>query len=124
MANQLISNFSTQNQAVFASTRKTNSLAVASLEKLVAFQISTLASYMDLGVGRLKAAANIADFADLQNFYAEQIEVNDKLLQELLHNGQALSDLVVSHKAEWDKLVKENIAELISRTTAPLIPVA
>ncbi len=124
MANQSLANFSEQNQVVFASTRKTNSLAVANLEKLVAFQMKTLASYVDLSVGQLKAAADIANLEDLQKFYGEQIAVTDELLRNLLNDGKTLSDLAVSYKAEWDKLVKENIAELISRTTAPLIPVA
>ena len=124
MANQSLANFSEHNQVVFASTRKTNNLAVANLEKLVAFQMKTLASYVDLSVGQLKAAADIANLEDLQKFYGEQIAVTDELLRKLLNDGKTLSDLAVSYKAEWDKLVKENIAELISRTTAPLIPVA
>jgi len=124
MANQSLANFSEQNQVIFASTRKTNSLAVANLEKLVAFQMKTLASYVDLSVGQLKAAADIANLEDLQKFYGEQIAVTDELLRNLLNDGKTLSDLAVSYKAEWDKLVKENIAELISRTTAPLVPVA
>jgi phasin family protein len=124
MANQSLANFSEQNQVIFASTRKTNSLAVANLEKLVAFQMKTLASYVDLSVGQLKAAADIANLEDLQKFYGEQIAVTDELLRNLLNDGKTLSDLAVSYKAEWDKLVKENIAEFISRTTAPLVPVA
>jgi phasin family protein len=124
MANQSLANLSEQNQVVFASAHKNNSLVVANLEKFVAFQISTLASYVDLSVGRLKAAADIADLEGPQSFYAEQIEVTDKLLRKLLNDGKVLADLGGSFKAELDKLVKESIAELISRTAAPLVPVA
>ena len=54
---------------------KANQRAVANLEKWVGFQMNTLQFYVNLGLARLKVAAEVDNFGSLQAFFAGQMEV-------------------------------------------------
>ena len=96
--------FFEQTKTLGAPVVKANKLAVASLEKLVALQLSTLQSYTDLTIARLKAAAEVTDLKSLQAFAADQVELAKSLGQKLMDDAKAYADLGAGVKAEFDKL--------------------
>lgn len=55
--------------------QKLNQQAVAAVEKLAAHQLESLKTYSDMGIGRLKAAAEVKDMNGLQNFLYGQTDV-------------------------------------------------
>ena len=96
-------------------TVKTNKLAVDHLEKLIAFQMSALQSYVDIGVGQLKAAAEVSSPEDAQDFFKKQLEVSAKLRQKVLDDLKALTDLGNGFRDDYTKLAKENVNEVKSK---------
>lgn len=112
MSNDKLAPVLEQSQALLAPVVKTNKLAVAQLEKLVAFQKNALPSYVDLGLERLKAAATVDSPQSLQDFLTGQVEAVTTLRQKLIDDAKALTELSAGFQAEISELAKENASEL------------
>lgn len=112
-----------QTKPFLAPVVKSNKLAVANVEKLVALQLSSLQSYVDLGVNQLKEAAEVSSPQSLQAFYNQQLKAAETLRQKLVEDGKALVELGVGAKAEFEALAKENLAELNSKAAEVVKPV-
>ena len=91
---------------------KTNKLAVANLEKLVAFQISSLQTYVDISLAQMKSAAEVSNLQELQAFYKSQMDVAANLRQKVMDDFKALTDLGNGFKDDFTKLAEENVSEL------------
>ncbi len=109
MANEALTKISEQYQNFLNPVIKANKLSSASLEALVNFQMSALQSYIDLAMGRMKAAADISDPSSLQSFLTSQAEAIVGLHQKFMDDTKALADLTSRFKAEFDKLVQESL---------------
>ena len=96
-------------------TIKTNKLVVDHLEKLIAFQMSSVQSYVDVGIGQLKAAAEVSSVQEAQDFFKNQLEVSAKLRQKVLDDLKALTDLGNGFRDDYTKLAKENVSEVKSK---------
>lgn len=112
MSNDKLAPVLEQSQALLAPVVKTNKLAVAQLERLVAFQKNALPSYVDLGLERLKAAATVDSPQSLQDFLTGQVEAVTTLRQKLIDDAKALTELSAGFQAEISELAKENASEL------------
>lgn len=55
--------------------RKFNQQAVAAVEELATHQLESLKTYSDMGIGQLKAVAEVRDMDSLQNFLHKQTDV-------------------------------------------------
>jgi len=109
MANEALTKISEQYQTFLNPVIKANKLSAANLEALVNFQLNTLQSYIDLAIGRIKAAANIDNPDSLRDFLTGQAESIANLHQKLLDDSKALTDLTPRFKAEFDKLVQDSL---------------
>ncbi len=114
--NIAIDNLFAQTQPLMAPVLKANKLAVANMEKIVALQMDSLRTYVDLGMGQLKAAVAVSNPEDLHTFVNKQVEVASTIRQRLLNNTKALADLGTNYKAEINKLTEENVGELTQKT--------
>jgi phasin family protein len=117
MYNELFPNLFDQPQSYVAPFVKANKLAVSNLEKLVAFQMSALQSYVDMGLGQCKLAAEITNLQECQEFFSRQLDVAGALRQKVMDDAKALADLSAGFKADFDKLAEENISELSTQAT-------
>ena len=123
MSNEYFANL----QSVAAPVVQGNKLAVANLEKLVAFQLSAVQSYVDLGIARMKAAAEVNGLQDAQAFVNDQVEAANLFRAKLMEDGKALADLFAGFKGEFEKFAKENMSELkpkAIKAAAPKDPAA
>ncbi len=109
MANDTLSKMSEQYQNFLNPVIKANKLSAANLEALVNFQMNALQSYIDLAMGRMKAAAEISDPSSLQSFLTSQAEAIAGVHQKFMDDTKALADLTSRFKAEFDKLVQESL---------------
>lgn len=107
--------FSNVSDVLVVPTVKTNKLMVAHLEKLFAFQMSSVQSYVDIGIGQLKAAAEVSNVQDAQDFFKNQLEVSAKLRQKVLDDLKALTDLGNGFRDDYTKLAKDNVNEVKSK---------
>ncbi len=90
---------------------KSNKLAVAQLERLVSFQMSTFQSYVDFGLEQIKSAAEINSPQSMQAFWSKQGEAGSVLRQKMLDDAKALVDLGNGMKDEFTKLAEDNVKE-------------
>ena len=98
-----------------APVAKANRLAVTNLEKLVTAQSSALQGYVDLGLERIKAAAEVTDVRSWQAFLNGQVETAKVLHRMLVNDGNVLAKLIGSFVAELDNLVKDSAAASASK---------
>lgn len=112
MANDVMSKMSEQYQNFLAPVVKANKLSAANLETLVNFQMTTLQSYIDMAINRMKAAAEISDPASLQAFLTSQAEAIASLQKKLVEDTKTLGDLTARFKAEFEKLVQESMSAI------------
>ncbi len=114
--NIAIDNLFAQTQPLMAPVLKANKLAVANMEKIVTLQMDSLRTYVDLGMGQLKAAVEVNNPEDLRAFVNSQVEVASTIRQRLLNDTKALADLGTNYKTEINKLTEENVGELTQKT--------
>jgi phasin family protein len=107
-------------QTLPAAMVKANRLAVAQLERLVSFQQAALQGYVDLGLNRLKAAAEVAEPKDLQAFYAGQAEVAKTVGQKWADDAGGFAELLADFKVEFVRLVQDSAAEIAPQTAKPV----
>ena len=117
MANTPFFNVFEQSQDFVAPVVKANQAAVANVEKLVAFQLNALQSYADLGISRLKAAAEVSNPQDLQAFFQGQVEAANVLRQKGLEDAKALAELVAGIQAEFAAKAQDNVTEFSGKAT-------
>lgn len=110
MSNDTLSKMSEQYQNFLAPVIKANKLSATNLEALVNFQMSSLQSYVDVAMNRMRAAADISDPTSLQVFLTSQAEVISSLNQKVMDDAKALADLTTRFKADFDKLVQDTLA--------------
>lgn len=111
MANASFFNIFNQSQDFVSPVIKTNQLAVANLEKLLSFQVDVLQSNVDLGINRLKAAAEVSNPQDLQDFFQGQAEVANVLRQKGQEDARALVELITGFQAEFNSQAQDNVTE-------------
>lgn len=116
MAKQPISNVFERSQSFLAPVVNTNKLAVAKLEKLVFFQLSSLQSYVDLSIDRLKAAAEVRGPQDLPAFFDGQVKAVGTLRQLMLDDAKTLARLASESQADFSEQAKGNVQELSDKT--------
>lgn len=120
MSNEYFANL----QSVAAPVVQGNKLAVANLEKLVAFQLSAAQSYVDLGIARMKAATEVSGPQDAQAFVNGQVEAANALRTKLMADAKALADIFAGFKGEFETFAKENLSELQPKATKAAAPKA
>lgn len=80
-------------QSMMVPLTQTNRAAVSNLDRLVNFQVDVWRSYIDFGMGRLKAAAEVRDMDSLGNFISGQWEATGHLFNKMVHDSQRLVQL-------------------------------
>lgn len=118
MDNITFSNIFEQYQSFLNPVVKANKLTVASLEKLVSFQVAAWQSYVDLGLTQLKAAAEVNDPRSLQKFVSDQVEAANVMRQKWLDDARTFADLNTGFADEFGRLVRDNAAELNDKTAS------
>lgn len=109
MPNDALAKIAEQYQSFLGPVTKANKLSASNLEALVNFQMSTLQSYVDIAITRIKAAADIDDPASLQTFLTGQVEVIASLQQKFADDSKTLGELMAKFKGDFEKLVQENL---------------
>lgn len=105
-----VSNVFVSPEAVVAPVVEFNRLAVANVEKLVGFYQGVVPGYVALGLGQLKAAAEVSSVESAQAFAQSQVEAVRVLNDKLVADGKALAELVNGLVAEYNGLVRERVA--------------
>ncbi|MDQ2695928.1 MAG: phasin family protein [Pseudomonadota bacterium] len=115
-SNEMVSELYDKSRSFMNPVFKTNRLAVNELEKLVYFQLDALRNYVDLGMQRMKAAAEIDSVEDLQDFYKGQFEAATTLRQMLLDDAKSLANLAAGFQSDFNRLSQENAEEVGDKT--------
>ena len=82
-------------KGVLEPVQKLNQHAVATVEKLAAHQIESLKTYSALGVGQLKAAAEVKDVEGLQTLMSKQIDVLSEFGEQIWADMKVVAEMGV-----------------------------
>jgi phasin family protein len=104
------------NPSLISPVVKFNKMAVANLEKIVHFQRTAMQSYVNIGFGQLKAAAEITNPQDLQAFLSSQVQTAVTLRLKMLDDLKSLADITTGFKTDLDKVAQENVSELTRKS--------
>ena len=90
---EMMSAFGGSLRNVFAPGQKMNQMAIAQMEKILAFQMESVKTYTNLGMGQWKAAAEVSDPWSLVAYMAKQGAYATKVGEQVVSDVQKLSQL-------------------------------
>ena len=111
-SNELFAQAAEQYKTAVAPVVKVNQLTVAGLEKVTAFQMAALRTYLDISLARMKAATQVDSPESLQSFIKGQVETAEVLRTKLAEDSKALTQISTEFKSQLDALAKESAEEL------------
>ncbi|MDX1654953.1 MAG: phasin family protein [Candidatus Competibacteraceae bacterium] len=85
-----------QNRLLWEELQQLNRQGVENLAALLDFQLQATRRYSDLGLSRLRAAAQIQDADSLNTFITGQFEAAALLRQMMMEDAQVLTELSAS----------------------------
>ena len=97
-----------------------NKIAITNFEKLVSFQMQSWQKYVDMGLGQMKAAAEIDSPKALQTYMGKQMETANTVREHLMDDFKTLSEMGNGIKDDLTKLTENNVQEIkeaVSKTT-------
>ncbi|MDX1656035.1 MAG: phasin family protein [Candidatus Competibacteraceae bacterium] len=107
-----------QSQSFLDPVFKTNQLAVAKLEQLVSFQMDSLQTYVNLGLDRMKAAAEIDSLEAMQSFYQGQLETASTMRKMMMDDTKTLAEMMADFQSEFAQQFQANAQELTDKSAA------
>lgn len=97
-----------------------NKIAVTNFEKIVGFQMQAWQKYVDMGIGQMKAAAEIDSPKALQNYMGKQMEAANTVRQHMMDDFKALTEMGNGIKDDFTKLTENSVQEMkeaVNKTT-------
>lgn len=110
MITETVSALTEPGKSVLEPIRKVNQQAIAAVEKLAARQTDSLKAYSDLGVGQLKAVAEVKDVEDLQTLMSKQVDVLRAFGECLMSDIKAVAQIGVDFVSQATKVGAEQAA--------------
>lgn len=104
---QLFDTYLEQAINVFEPWRKVNHVMLASMEKTIQFQLEVVQRYSYMGTERLKAANDIREINDLQNYTSRQIELLREWTEQAMDDARILTELGMEFRDELGKAFSE-----------------
>lgn len=101
--------FTSQVESVVNPFYSFNQLVSKNIETLSKIQLKSVQAYSTLGNETLQSLANIKQPQDLASHSTKQMEMMSKFSQQLLEDGQKLSQLSQDFKAAADELAASAI---------------
>jgi phasin family protein len=108
MYTDLLKTFSEQNEKFLSPVLKFNQLVAQNIEQLASIQVNAVQNFSNTSVAQVKAAADIKDAKSLVDFNASQVNVLNNISQQMIEDGQKLSQLGQEFKDNLEELTKEN----------------
>ena len=112
MNTNILATLTEQSKSLMAPVQKLNHIAIATTEKLVAFQTANLQKYADLGFAQWKAAAEVNDPESFVNFLANQDTRLSQVGEALIADTKRAYPLGVDLLCEAQKMAQENVVSV------------
>ena len=104
-------------QGVLEPIQKLSRQAVITVEQLAARQLDSLKTYADLGVGNIKAAAEVRDIESLQAFMSKQTDVVRSVADRFVADAKAVAEMGVDFISQTAKVGAMSIPEAPAKAT-------
>lgn len=95
--------------------RELNALAVASTEKLVNFQFGAFKRYAELGIAQWKAAVELKDVAELQDYQSKNAELAKTTADAARADAEAMAELGRAYADKMQKLMQANYLRMTEK---------
>lgn len=107
MQDNVINAFNDQAKAMYTPMAKFNSLLVESMEKMTEFQLNTIKSYAEIGLGQMKNAVTIQDAEGLRQFTASQAEATSIINKKILEDAKVMSDMAADFRNKIEDVMAQ-----------------
>ena len=104
MINKTLSALTDPTKGLLEPAHRLNQQAVTALEKVTASQIDSLKTYSELGVGQLKAAAEVRNIEGLQNLLSKQSDVLKEVGSRLTSDVKAFFQIGADFVSQSSKI--------------------
>jgi phasin family protein len=77
------------------------------MEKMTEFQLNTIKSYAEIGLGQMKNAANIQDAEGMRQFTAAQAEATSIVNKKILEDAKVMSDMAADFRNKIEDVMAQ-----------------
>ncbi len=109
MYTDLLKTLTERNEKFLSPVLKFNQLVAQNIEQLANIQVNAVQSFSSTSVAQVKAAAEVTDVQSLFEYNASQMSVLNNISQQMIEDGQKLSNLGQEFKENLETLTKENL---------------
>ena len=110
MQENVINAFAEQAKNMYAPLTKFNQLLVDSMEKMTEFQLESVKSYSEIGLGQLRQAAAVKDLDGLKNYSEAQVAAVSTVNKKIIEDAKVLSDMSTEFKQQVEKIFQQSTA--------------
>lgn len=111
-----LNNLYSQTGTFAAPVVKANQVVVNNFEKLIDLQMKSLQEYVEIGIGNMKAAAEVDSPSALQRYFGKQSETVNVLRQKMMNDVKALTELGTTFREDMTKLTEASIKDMKTAT--------
>ena len=101
--------FIDQSKSFMPPVQKLKDLAIANVEKLVAFQVESVRSYADLGVAQWKEASKVNDPESFMDYLAKKSEHMFRVGDQAMADANKACQLGVDFVSDSQKMAQESV---------------
>jgi len=109
MYNDFFKSITEQSEKFFSPAIQFNQLVAKNIEQLAKIQLDAAHSFTETSVEQLKTAAEVKDVKSFIDFNASQLSAVNKLSQQLIEDGQKLTQLGQDFKDNLETISKESV---------------
>ncbi|WP_440055462.1 phasin family protein [Pseudoalteromonas sp. T1lg65] len=109
MYTDLFKTFNEQTEKFFSPAIQFNQLIAKNIEELAKIQLNTTEQITKTSVDQLKLAAEVKDAKSLMDFNASQINALNALSQQMIQDGQKLTQLGQEFRDKLEAMGKETV---------------
>ncbi|QTL35520.1 MULTISPECIES: phasin family protein [Pseudoalteromonas] len=109
MYNDLMKTLTEQSEQFFSPAIKFNQLVAKNIEQLAQIQLDATENFTKTSVEQLKTAAEVKDVKSFIDFNASQLTAMNKLSQQMIDDGQKLTQLGNEFKEHLDAISKDSV---------------
>ena len=107
MQENIMNAFAEQTKALYGPMVKLNQLLVDSMEKMTEFQLESVKSYSQIGLGQMRQAADIKDFETFRDYSQSHMEAANHINQKIMEDAKVLSQMSAEFKQEVEKIFQQ-----------------
>ncbi|RJX75438.1 phasin family protein [Vibrio sinensis] len=101
--------FTDQTEKTLEPYVKFNKLVTKNVEVMTELQLNAIRTYSEMGLTQMKAAGEVKDVVSLTAFNGQQLNVLNKLSQQMMDDSNKLQAIAKEFKDDVDQMTSDNL---------------